>query len=152
MNCDLMLPMPADRLIPHRSPMLLVARLLSSEYEAGRVEACLDPGSILVDSSGKLDEVALVEMLAQGYAAIKGYADVFNDRPVQEGFLVGLRKLTIHKEAFAGDRLEIDIRTVGTFEGFAVVEGEIRRGGELIAAGALKLLVRKNKEESGEVS
>jgi predicted hotdog family 3-hydroxylacyl-ACP dehydratase len=149
MNCDLILPMPAERLLPHRTPMLLVKTLLSSEFDAGRVEACLDHNSIVVDSRGKLDEVVLVELLAQGYAAIMGYGDLVNGRPVHEGFLVGLRKLSIYKEAFAGERLVVGIRTVGTFEGFAVVEGEISRGDDLIAAGTIKLLIAKDRTVPG---
>lgn len=141
MNADLALPMSAGRLIPHRPPMLLVDRLLTAESDSGTVEACFDSGSILVNSRGEVDEVVLVELLAQGYAAIKGYEDLSNGTPVKEGFLVGVRKLRISGQAFAGDRLLITIRTVGTFEGFAVVEGEIRRKDEIIAAGTLKLLL-----------
>jgi predicted hotdog family 3-hydroxylacyl-ACP dehydratase len=139
MHDNLTLPMPAAGLIPHRPPMLLVDRLISFDSGSGIVEACLDSGSILVDSTGRLDKVALVEILAQGYATIKGYDDLINGKPVQEGFLVGIRKLKLSGEAFAGERLSISIKTVGSFEGFAVVEGEIRRADEIIASGSLKL-------------
>jgi predicted hotdog family 3-hydroxylacyl-ACP dehydratase len=119
--------------------MLLVDQLLSYEAGSGTVNACPDTGSVLVDSQGKLDEVALVELLAQGYATIKGYDDLINGKPVQEGFLVGVRKLRFSGQARAGEQLTINIRTIGTFEGFAVVEGDIRRSGEVIASGSIKL-------------
>jgi len=139
MHDNLTLPMPASGLIPHRPPMLLVDKLISFDDGSGTVEACLDSGSILVDGSGKLDEVALIEIIAQGYATIKGYDDLRNGKPVQEGFLVGIRKLALSGQAFAGERLSVNIKTVGSFEGFSVVEGEIRRNEEIIAAGSLKL-------------
>ena len=56
-----------------------------------------------------------------------------------EGFLVGVRHLEITGRAYAGDRLLTSIRTVGTFGGFAVVEGAVTRGDETLAAGTLKL-------------
>jgi hypothetical protein len=37
--------------------------------------------------------------------------------------------------------LLIRIRTVGSFEGFAVVEGEIENASEIIASGTLKLWI-----------
>lgn len=141
MNCDLILPLETERLIPHRPPMLLVDRLLSCADGAGVVEACPRQDSLLVNSCGELDEVALVEMLAQGYATIKGYGDLVNGRPVMEGFLVGIRKLQIQGKAFAGDRLLIHIKTVGAFEDFAVVEGEVSCKDKVIAAGTFKLWI-----------
>lgn len=147
MNLDLTLPMPAIELIPHRPPMLLVERLLSYEPGgSGTVEACLDSSSFLASKQGVLDEVAMVEMLAQGYAAIKGYDDLLCGKPVQEGFLVGIRKFRMSGRVSAGERLVITINTVGSFEGFAVIEGQIRSAEEIIATGFIKLwLVDKDK-------
>ena len=105
--------------------------------------------SVLVNSRGELDEVALVELLAQGYATFKGYDDLINGKPVQEGFLVGIRKLRFSGQVSAGERLTINIRTVGSFEGFSVIDGEIRRGDETIATGSLKLWVVNDAKVGG---
>ena len=39
------------------------------------------------------------------------------------------------------ERVQVRIRTVGCFEGFAVAEGEIERGAEVIASGTIKLWI-----------
>ncbi|HYS43510.1 MAG TPA: hypothetical protein VEM32_05965 [Geobacteraceae bacterium] len=141
MTTDLVLPMPAESLIPHRPPMRLVDTLLSVADGSGVTEACPAAGCILADARGELDAAALVELIAQSYAAVKGYDDLANGRPVKKGFLVGVRKLRITGRAFTGNRLLTTIRTVGTFEGFAVAEGEIVCAGETIAAGTIKLWI-----------
>ncbi len=81
----------------------------------------------------------MVELLAQAYAAVHGYEDQLSGAAVQEGFLVGVRGLRLEGAARAGDRLLIAIRTVASLEGFAVAEGEVRRGAEVLARGNLKL-------------
>jgi predicted hotdog family 3-hydroxylacyl-ACP dehydratase len=121
--------------------MRLVERLLSYGDAAGVVEANLSADSLLVAADGTLDTVALVELLAQGYAVIKGYDDRRQGKEVSEGYLVGVRKFRVTGRARAGERLLIRIRTVGSFEGFAVVEGEIENANGIIASGTLKLWI-----------
>jgi 3-hydroxyacyl-[acyl-carrier-protein] dehydratase len=141
MKLDLTLPMPADAFIPHRPPMRLVDTLLSWEGSTGEIEATPSLDNILVGSDGILDEAALVELLAQGYATIKGYDDLLQGKPVSEGYLVGVRKVRLVGRPRAGEKLIIRIRTVGSFEGFAVADGEIERQGEIVASGTIKLWI-----------
>lgn len=135
------LPMPAAAFIPHRPPMQLVDTLISFSDAAAVVEATPSADCILISENGALDETALVELLAQGYAVVKGYEDTQAGEEISEGYLVGVRKLRITGQARAGERLLINIRTVGRFEGFAVAEGEIVRAEETIASGTIKLWI-----------
>jgi 3-hydroxyacyl-[acyl-carrier-protein] dehydratase len=149
MMIDLSLPMPAETFIPHRPPMRLVETLLSCSDAAGLVEARPAVDGILSGPDGALDEAALVEMLAQGYAVIKGYDDLLQGKEISNGYLVGVKKLRITGRARAGERLLVRIRTVGSFEGFAVAEGEIERDQETIASGTLKLWIVGSESASG---
>lgn len=133
------LPMPAERLIPHRKPMRLVDTLLSVDEDCGVTETVLPPDGVMADGEGKLHEVAFMEMIAQSYAAFKGYRDLVEGRPAGEGFLVGVRHLEFTGRAYAGDRLLTTIRTVASFGGFAVVEGCVTRRDETVASGIIKL-------------
>lgn len=133
------LPIPAEQLIPHRSPMRLVDALLSCEAGSGTTGACLGADSIVADERGVLDEAALVELIAQSYAAVKGYDDLLNGKPVGKGFLVGIRKLRITGTAHAGDRLLTSVTTVAAIEGFSVIEGTVSRGDDEIASGTMKV-------------
>jgi 3-hydroxyacyl-[acyl-carrier-protein] dehydratase len=141
MKNNLTLPLPAEAFLPHRPPMRLVDTLVSYDDATGVIEARPPADSLLVDADGTLDEAALVEMLAQGYAAIKGYEDQLQGKEISEGYLVGVRKLHVTGRARAGERLLIRIRTVGSFDKFAIAEGEIERGTDTIASGTLKLWI-----------
>jgi predicted hotdog family 3-hydroxylacyl-ACP dehydratase len=131
--------MAASLLIPHRTPMRLVDTLLSVHEGCVVTESVLPRSSMMADGEGKIDELAFMELIAQSYAAFKGYMDRMDGKPPSEGFLVGVRHLEITGRAYAGDRLLTSIRTVTTFGGFAVVEGAVTRGDETIASGIIKL-------------
>jgi len=131
--------MAAERLIPHRAPMRLVDTLLSVHEGGGATESVLPRTSMMADGDGRLDDVAFMEMIAQSYAAMKGYMDLVEGKSAGEGFLVGVRRLEITGRAYAGDRLLTSIRTGTTFGGFAVVEGSVTRGDETVASGIIKL-------------
>jgi predicted hotdog family 3-hydroxylacyl-ACP dehydratase len=141
MKNDLILPVGAETFIPHRSPMRLVDTLISCEDAGGLVESTISADCVLADTDGALDEAAFVELLAQSYAVIKGYDDTLHGKEIAEGYLVGVRKMRITGRAYVGDSLLIRIRTVGSFEGFAVAEGEIRSAEETIASGSIKLWI-----------
>ncbi|WP_432822807.1 3-hydroxyacyl-ACP dehydratase [Trichloromonas sp.] len=138
---DLALPLPAEQLMPHRPPMRLVERLVAYAGQEGVVEAMVAADDLMVAGDGRLDEVALAELLAQAYAVVKGYGDSLSGNPVREGFLVGIRDVVFERAVFAGDQLRIAVRTVAAVEGFAVAEGEVWRGDEQVAHGSLKLWI-----------
>jgi predicted hotdog family 3-hydroxylacyl-ACP dehydratase len=135
------LPLSAEELIPHRLPMRLIDRLLEIEGKNGVVEAQVAAKCPFVDANGTLEDVAMIELIAQAYAALKGYLDRLEDKPVRQGFLVGIKKITTLESARAGDRLRIEIRTLGEVADFAIAEGRIWRGTELIARGEIKVWI-----------
>lgn len=150
MKPEYALPMAAERLIPQRAPMRLVDTLVSRSDGCGVTESRLPADAIMADERGMLDEVTFVELIAQSYAAVKGYIDLIDGNPPGKGFLVGIRHLKITGKAFAGDRLLTSIRTVGAFEGFAVIEGTVTRDAETVASGSMKVwLVEQGKDGGG---
>lgn len=149
MKIDLKLPLAAEALIPHRLPMRLVETLVSYGDAAGEIEACPGVDCILAGTDGSLDEVALLELMAQGYAVIKGYDDLLHGKEVSEGYLVGAKKFRVSGLARAADPLLVRIATIGSFEGFAVVAAEIEQAGKIIASGTIKLWIVNQANTSG---
>ena len=147
METEVRLPLPVESLIPHRKPMCMVDRLIDI---GGTAEAHIAPDNALVDERGLLDPIALIEMVAQTYAAVKGFNDRLAGEPVKKGFLVGLRKIQFLKPVFVGDLLRINVDTVGAIAGFAVVKGHVTRNQEVIAEGEIKLWIQsENQLEPG---
>ena len=99
-----------------------------------------------MDEDGLLDPTAVAEMIAQTYAAVKGYNDRLSGEPVKQGFLVGIRKIQFLKLVFAGDVLRINVDTVGAISGFAVVKGLVTRNQEVIAEGEIKLWIQSENQ------
>jgi len=144
--------MPAESLIPHRQPMRLVDTLLSREEGDGVTETRIPAGALVADARGALDELLFPELIAQSYAAVQGHIDRVAGKPPGQGYLVGIGRMKISGRAGAGDRLVTSVRTVGAFSGFAVVEGTVRRDGEVVASGTVKLWIAgagNGGEESG---
>lgn len=137
----LSLPLAAEELIPHRLPMRLVDRLLEINGKNGIVAAQVTAECPLIDTTGKLEDIALVELIAQSYAALKGYLDRLQDKPVRQGFLVGIKKLNWFEVVSAGELLLIKIRTLAELGDFAVAEGEVWRGNILVASGEIKVWI-----------
>lgn len=135
------LPLEAEKIIPHRLPMRLVERLVEIDDKNGVVEALVAADCPFVSAQGQLEDVALVELLAQAYAAVKGYHDLLDGKPVKQGFLAGIKKTLKLSSARRGDRLEIKINTLAEFGDFAVAAGEIWCGKELLAKGEIKVWV-----------
>ncbi len=135
-------PLEAEALIPHRLPMRLIERLLEVEGKNGVVDAQIPADCPLVSPAGQLEDVALIELMAQAQAAIKGYADLRDNKPIKQGFLVGIKKLVKLGSVNLGDYLKISIKTLVELDDFAVAEGEVWRGEELLARGEIKVWVR----------
>lgn len=138
---SLALPVAAEDILPHRLPMRLIDRLSSVEGKSGMVEAVVREDCPLVDDQGRLEAMALVELMAQGYAAVRGYFDVLEQKPVRKGFLVGIKKLGCRDTARAGDCLCIKISTVAEMAPFVIAAGEVWRGETLLASGEIKLWI-----------
>lgn len=134
-------PVPADQLVPHRPPMLLIDALESLEGEVGQVSARIREGNPLFDEDGLLAEAGLLELLAQSYAAVQGYADSRSGGPIRQGFLVGVRKMEFLARPRLGDTLCIQVGAQARLEGFAVVDGQVSRGDEILAQGKIKLWI-----------
>ena len=136
---DLSLPVGAERLVPHRRPMRMVDLLVAFRPGYGVAEAVVSPENPLAAPDGALEPEALIELMAQGYAALKGYDDLLHHRPVRRGFLVGIQSLRVAGTARVGDRLRIVVETVKALEPFYVAAGEVTKDRVGIASATLKL-------------
>lgn len=142
------LPETAERLVPHRGAMLLVDRLMQASPESGHIEARLQADCIVVDDAGHISPLAFVELVAQGVAALKGYAVREAGLPPPVGMLVGVQSFEALGMGCAGEILTIRVRTVGEFGGFTVVDGEVDGPTGLLARARIKLFTPPSEENS----
>ena len=137
------LPIEAETLLPHRPPMLMVDRLLAFDGSEGTVESILKPGNPFLDNDGFLYPPAMVELVAQSFAAVKGFADRRAGKAAGMGFLVGVKRFAFFHQAGLGERLLIRINQTGETEEFGLAEGRISCGETLLAEGSVMVFVPK---------
>jgi len=135
------LPVGAEDLVPHRLPMRLVDTLVEVEGNNGVAAATIRPECPLFDPHGELEDVALIELVAQSYAALKGYVDRCAGYPVRRGFLTGVKNLRCYAKVLAGDKLKIELTTIADLGHFAVAQGDIYRDETLVAQVEVKVWI-----------
>jgi predicted hotdog family 3-hydroxylacyl-ACP dehydratase len=135
MNESLNFPILAEQLIPHRLPLRLVDRLLSFDGLQGVVESTFLPNSICIRDDGSVEQAAMVELIAQSFAAVKGFADHREGKTADRGYLVGVRQFTFLGKAYENERLLIYITKTGETDEFALAEGRVTREEETLVFG-----------------
>jgi predicted hotdog family 3-hydroxylacyl-ACP dehydratase len=132
-------PKNAGDYIPHSGLMRLVDELLSSGDGKAEVTAIIRDGNPFLRADGTLEEAVFVEMIAQAIAAGNGHDLTEEQRRTRTGYLLGAKSLKITGTARVGDILLIKARKNAEFGDFGIIEGQIFCGGELIAAGEIKV-------------
>ena len=142
-------PVDARKLLPHRGRMLLIDSVLTASKGEGTVLANPAEDSIMRGADGKIISAFYVELVAQAYAAVCGYDFIKNGVPIPEGYLVGIQRFEIKQNpSDAGDEnFTITVKTIGDFDGLAVVEGSISAANGVVAEGKIKLFVPDSEEQ-----
>ncbi|CCO23429.1 3-hydroxylacyl-ACP dehydratase [Maridesulfovibrio hydrothermalis] len=150
------LPVKAEKVLPHRGRMLLIDTVTSAEDGAGTVTTRLPANSISRTADGRIFAPFYIELVAQAYAAICGYSFLSRDIPVPEGYLVGVQKFEIHQNPPADcpfeSQLIISVQTLGSFDGFAVVEGVVSCDSKVIAEGKIKVFVPEDAATESRIN
>jgi predicted hotdog family 3-hydroxylacyl-ACP dehydratase len=143
------LPLEAGALIPHRPPMQLIRRLVALDGAGGTAEAVVSADGLLTEEDGSLHPAALVELIAQAYAAVKGYRDLVKGLPAQMGFLVGIRAVRFTGRALRGEALRVRVQATVALQGFVLVEGEVQSDRGVVASGSIKLYIPEEQAPGG---
>lgn len=142
------LPLDAEVLIPHRKPMRVIDRLNESDGKSGIAEARLGMDSpFVIDNSGKIERLVLIELIAQSYAAAKGYEDLSCGNKLSQGYLVGISKVVFYGDAYAGESLFVKVWTKDSFDDFFITAGEVFQQGKRILEASLTIWINSNTKQ-----
>lgn len=133
------LPFPADLLIPQKPPMRVVERLIAREGNEAVLEAALPAESLFAGEDGLLHPAVLLEMIAQGYAALRGWKSLAEGLPPKMGYLTAVKSFAAPGCARAGEQLTVVVREDGSVGDFSIAEGEVLRSGELLARASIRV-------------
>jgi len=142
------LAVPAEGIIPHTGPMLLVQEILEARTGGGGiVRACPSTDWPLACPGGEIAPEACIELAAQAYAALRSLACAPVEPASASGYLVGVQDFVILDRIMLGDDLLVKVLPVGEFAGFSVVEARVCRGDALLARGRIKVWIPQPGEE-----
>ena len=100
-----------EELIPHRGPVVLLARIVGHDGESTDAEVSIAGQRWLTREDGSVASWLAVEYMAQCVAAHEGLLAHYEGRPPPSGFLVGVTGLTLKAEEYATDvRLRVSAR------------------------------------------
>jgi predicted hotdog family 3-hydroxylacyl-ACP dehydratase len=145
------LPHPAAPFLPHGAPIRSISRILSVDCPSGEqsltglVEVLFEPDSLFVDhdpesgSHNVLDPAALLELMAQAFAAVSGYAAASRGESPRPGYLVGCRELRIFSLPPSDAALLIETHAMHGFGGFLVFNARALSQEQLIASAEIKV-------------
>ncbi len=141
------LPLDAEKLIPHRKLMCLIDRLNEYDGKSSSASASFAADSpFVINRKGRIERLALLELIAQTYAASKGYEDLVDDIDVSQGYLVGISNAVYHCDAYARQDLLIKVESEEAFDNFHLAVGEVWRDDTLLLKATLKIWI--NSEET----
>ncbi len=138
------LPVKADRLVPHKPPMLIIQKLVEVREKLSIAEMKVSRNSIFVGSDGKLDEVSYLEIIAQTIAAHNGFKNLDNGGEMK-GFIAGVKNLKIMGTAKVGDILRVNVYKIIDYGELGIIRGEVVKGEEILASGEIKIWHRREQ-------
>lgn len=128
------------KLIPQRKPMIMVDKLLLFDKEKlVTIFLVTDDNIFVVD--GFLQEVALIENIAQTAAAGTGYYAVSNNEKPKKGFIGAVKNFEVYSLPQVGDVLETSLVITAEVLNASVVDGEIVCNGVVVAKAQLKIFL-----------
>lgn len=101
-----------SRYLPHRTPMLLIDRVLAADAETTRCRVTVgEQCSLFRQADGSYPNSLFIEFMAQTVGVFAGIRDSESGIGPRVGFLLGSRKVQLHKKTLAeGDVFDIDTR------------------------------------------
>lgn len=139
-------PVEAESYLPHGGRMLLVDRLIRVG-DVSEVELEVTEEMIFVDEDGYVDNVALIEIVAQSAALREGYVRAQKGQKV-EGFLVGIKDFVIFGKASLGDVLKVEVKKEMVFGGeISIVKGVVLCGDRKLAEGEMRIWEKPQKHD-----
>jgi len=136
------LPFPAEIVIPHRPPMLLIDQLLERDREKGSalLKAIVPSNGPFIHNNRPIDEY-FIELCAQATAVVNGYDEWLDDKKSTKGFLVGIEHFNFNLPKYLNKNeiLYIEIEKKFKFANITVMLCKIYHNKQEIINGNLKV-------------
>ncbi len=120
-------PIEAEKLIPHRPPMLLVKRLLERDplQDTALAEADAPAEGLFINQDHSLVPEYYIELSAQAAGLANGYDRLRTGDAGLQGFLTGLDRLRWLREGAPGTKLLVRLRKEFEFGNIKMIAASV---------------------------
>ena len=133
------------KLIPQKPPFVMVDKLVYSDDNITRTSFIIPADNVLV-IDGKFTAAGLMENMAQTAAAGEGNLARIEDRPIDIGFIAGVKDLEVFELPQVGDELLTEVKFETRLLNAAIVTGKVFSHEQLIAQCEMKIFISKPNE------
>lgn len=134
-----------DQLIPQRSPIKMVDKLLDVDGETAVTLFTIQPDNYFLEPDETLAEAGVIEHIAQSASALTGYLthkQGISHVPI--GYIGEVRNFYRYRSPQIGDILRTIVRREGVFDDITCISGETWVSNERIAELQMKLYINSN--------
>jgi predicted hotdog family 3-hydroxylacyl-ACP dehydratase len=135
--------MDIKKLIPQRSPIMMVDELLKVEGDEATCLLEVRPDNYFVEGDGMMAEPGVIEHIAQSASAFAGHLALANgatEPPV--GYIGEVKNFKLMARPKVGDKLLTTITMGPEVDGVTIIRGETKCGEETIATTQMKIFVK----------
>ncbi len=133
---------PIDRLIPQRAPILMVDRLLEAQDDTARTCLTVRPDNFFIDEDGCLDEVGLIEHIAQSASALAGYKALAQEAPRPPvGYIGEVKRFRLVRRPQTGETLVTTVTLGAETGGVSLLTGETQAADQTVATTQMKIFI-----------
>lgn len=131
------------RLLPQRSPILMVSTLESATENTADTTLEVPAGNMFV-TDGHLAEPGIVEHIAQSASVLAGYNAYKDNLPAPVGYIGEVKKCVFHLLPAVPCTLCTTVEIVGTAAGVSLLKGTCRLAdGTLVCETQMKIFVQQ---------
>jgi len=138
------LPCPAEKLLVHQPPMLLIRELTARDNHSASALASISDATICNSPKRGILPEYFIEIIAQTVAAAYGFDTIINGIPPREGYIVGIDKFTLKNLPDSCCELQIHIKLELDLGSVKVMKGDVSSDLEHIASAELKVWEHNN--------
>jgi predicted hotdog family 3-hydroxylacyl-ACP dehydratase len=141
-----MISIDIESIIPHRAPIKIISEVMDAQEDSGIATAVVNPSWPLFEKDA-VNSLILIEAVAQTAAVIEGYKRIKQGKDSVKGWLVGIKSADFMVDKIPVDtKLTIFVASKYTMDNYAVVEGTVKNGENILATMVLQAL-RLNEED-----
>mgnify|MGYP004575103485 CR=1 FL=1 len=136
--------MDIKKLIPQRSPIMMVDELLRVEGDEAVCQLCVREDNFFIDSDKLMAEPGLIEHIAQSASAFAGYQAIAagaTEPPV--GYIGEVKNFHLYARPKIGDTIVTTITMGPEVEGITIIRGESKVNNETVADTTMKIFIKE---------